>query len=320
MKTVLIFILVLTILALSCTKAAVTQPEVTNVVGQSPTVVSATTTPTPATATLTPVATTPSPTVTISVPGSTTPGPTSTEWVQWARVFTTPLPTGIVIPVEATPSATPTVPSPTATPAPTPPPTPIPSPTLPPTTTPPATTPPAVTPITTTFDFDSSSPSLSTGQSTPFDQTSDGITAQFSSPSDPATFSVQSHDTTFLTLSQFSGNYLFDNNPFRNYLYMGFSQQLTSITLKFATTDSHGPGNVDEPSIIKLTAYLNSTGTTPVGSATVRGSFSNDSFPQGTLSFNSGGQPFNLVVIELLFQPLGGTDFLVDNITVTTAF
>lgn len=187
------------------------------------------------------------------------------------------------------------------------------------TATPPATVPPTTTTTTTAFDFDTGLPSLSAGQSTPFDQTSGGVTAQFSSPSDPATFSVQSHDTTFLILSQFSGNYLFDNDPFRNSLHIRFSRQLASITLTFATTDSHGPGNVEEPSDIKLTAYLDSDGTTPVGSATARGSFSSDSFPQGTLSFDSGGQPFNLVVIDLLFQPRGGTNFLVDDITVIMA-
>jgi len=195
--------------------------------------------------------------------------------------------------------------------------------TTPPTTTPsqPTTTvPPTTAPSTTvTFDFNIGLPPLSAGQSTPFQQMLNGLTAHFSSPSDPATFSVQNHDTTFLTLSQFSGNYLFDNNPFRNYLNIRFSQPLTSITLTFATTDSHGPGNVEEPSYMKLTAYMNSTGTTLVGSVTARGSFSNDSFPQGTLSFDSSGQPFNLVVIEILFQPGGGANFLVDNITVTTA-
>jgi len=186
-----------------------------------------------------------------------------------------------------------------------------------PSTTPPATNPPSATPpFTVIFDFDSGSPPLSARQyNTPFDQTSSGLTAHFSSPADPAAFSVQSHDTTFLVLSLFSGNYLYENNPFRNSLEIRFSQPLTGITLVFATTDSHGPGNVEEPSNIKLTAYLDSPAN-QVGSSTARGSFSGDSFPMGSLSLNSA-ERFNLVVIELIPQPRGGTNFLVDNISVS---
>lgn len=40
--------------------------------------------------------------------------------------------------------------------------------------------------------------------------------------------------------------------------------------------------------------------------------------PMGTLSFNSGAQPFTVVELVLPFQPQGATDFLVDDITVTT--
>jgi len=198
--------------------------------------------------------------------------------------------------------------------------------TLPPTTTvpsPSATTPPAMAsptptpPATVTFDFDSASPAPSVRQSTPFDQTSGGMTAHFSSPADPAAFSVQSRDTTFLTLSQFSGNYLYQNQVFRTNLNIRFSQPLTSIILTFATTDYHGVGEVETPTTIKVTAYMNSTGTTAVGSATAHGSSSSDLFPQGTLSFDSGGRPFNLITMELLPQTPGGTSFLVDNITVT---
>jgi len=186
----------------------------------------------------------------------------------------------------------------------------------PPTTTLPATGPSTPSP-TITYDFDTGLPALLRGQSTPFAQTSGSMTAHFSSPSDPAAFSIQSYETTFYKLSQFSGNYLNDNKPFRNALHIRFSQQVTSITLTFATTDYHGVGEVDEPTAIKLTAYINTTETTPVGSVTSRGTFPiNYSFPQGTLSFNSGGEPFNLVVIELLVQPRGAVYFLVDEITV----
>ena len=188
--------------------------------------------------------------------------------------------------------------------------TPSPTPTPPPTASP--------TPSSTvTFDFDSGSPPPSVGQSTPFDYTSGGVTARFSSLSDPAAFSVQNRETTFLVLSQFSRNYLYQNNTYRTNLSILSSQPLASIILTFATIEYHGVGEA-ELSTVKLTAYVDSTGTTAVGSATARGTLSGDTFPQGTLSFNSGGQPFKLVVIELVIQPRGATGFLVDNVTVTT--
>ena len=157
-------------------------------------------------------------------------------------------------------------------------------------------------------------------QNTPFNQTSSGVTARFNSPSDrvsPA-FSVQSYVTTFLDLSQFSGKWLYDNKPSVDSLEIAFSQPLASINLTFATVEYHGgPGT--EPSNVSLTAYMNSIDTPPVGWTTARGTFSNDPYPQGTLSFNSSGHPFNRVKIEVLYQgPKGATDFFVDNIIVTT--
>lgn len=145
------------------------------------------------------------------------------------------------------------------------------------------------------------------------------MTARFSSQSDPSGYSVQSSQTTFLTLTQFSRNYLFDNDPFLNPLRMDFDRPLTGISLTFATSDNHGPGNVEVPSEVKLTAYLSSADASPVGSATSRGTFSEESLPQGTLSFNSGPQTFDSVVIEIVLQQRGGTSLLADNVTVTTA-
>jgi hypothetical protein len=167
------------------------------------------------------------------------------------------------------------------------------------------------------FDFDTSSPAVTTGKSTPFDQTSGGMTAHFSSKYDPGGFSAQNHNSTFFNLSQCSGNYLVDSNPFRNPLSISFSQQITAITLTFATIDYHDPGADGTGSDIKLTAYLDSTGTTAVGSVTTQGTFSIDSYPEGALSFSSSGQPFNIVIIELPFLPQGAVDFMVDNIAIT---
>ena len=165
-----------------------------------------------------------------------------------------------------------------------------------------------------TFDFDTGTPTLVTGQNVPFDQTSGGVTAHFSSP-EGAVFSVQTDGSTGFTMSQFFGQYLNDNNPNRNFLDIKFTQQLSSITLTFATADFQ---QVEIPTTIRLTAYENSTGTPAVGSATAHGTYASDTMPLGTLSFDSGGRPFNLVEIGIpAGNPLGAMDFLVDNITVT---
>ena len=168
---------------------------------------------------------------------------------------------------------------------------------------------------TVTFDLDTSTPTLSTGQSIPFEQTAGGLTAHFSSPQG-AVFSIQTDDSTQFRLSQFAGHYLYDNNLDRNFLDIRFSQQVGSITLTFATADFQ---QVEVPTTIQLTAYRDATGTQPVGSATAHGTYGGDTMPMGTLSFSSGAQPFNVVELVLPFQPLGATDFLVDNITVTTS-
>ena len=168
-----------------------------------------------------------------------------------------------------------------------------------------------------TFDFDNGFPLLVEKQNTPINQTVDIVTAYFSSPSDTITapaFSIQSYDTTFLELSQFSGKYLYDNKPSRDILEIRFSKQLMRITLTFATVEYH-----KEPSNITLTAYMNSIDTVAVGSTTAHGTYQTSLFPQGTLSFNSGDQPFNLVRIEIPYQgPNGATNFFVDNIIITT--
>ncbi len=167
---------------------------------------------------------------------------------------------------------------------------------------------------TVTFDFDTGTPALIIGQNVPFDQTSLGVTAHFSSPQGPA-FSVQSDASTGFNLSQFSGHYVYDNNPNMNTLDIAFSQQLTNITLTFATADFN---QTELPTIIHFTAYENSTGTPPVGIVNTRGKYGMDTMPMGTLSFDSGGQPFNLVELVLPVQAQGVSDFYVDNIVVTT--
>jgi len=197
------------------------------------------------------------------------------------------------------------VPTSAQTPTPTPPPTPVPTPV----------TGPPLTSI--TFDFDTATPIITTRLPTPFNQTKDLVTAHFSSPT-PAGFSVQNYQTTFYKLSQFQGNFLQDNNPSRDTFEIKFSQSITKIGFVFATVESEGlPG--DQPSLIYLNAYL---GTTSVGETSTRGTWptGGDYYPQGTLTYDSGSQPFDTVKINIPFQgQKKAVDFMVDTIIVTTA-
>ena len=165
------------------------------------------------------------------------------------------------------------------------------------------------------FDFDTGYPLLHETQNTPLNQTVNGITAYFSSPSEtlvtPA-FSIQSYDTTFTKLSQFSGKYLYDNKPSRDILEILFSEQLSRIEITFATVEHHV-----EPSNISLTAYETSTNVSPIGSSLAKGEYRTGLFPQGKLSFDSGGKPFNLVRIEVPYQGRDSpTNFYLDNVKV----
>jgi uncharacterized protein (TIGR03118 family) len=161
-----------------------------------------------------------------------------------------------------------------------------------------------------TFDFDTRTPLLTPGQNIPFDQTSGGMTASFSSPNG-SVFSVQNDTTTQFIMKLFSGNYLYDNNLNVNPLDVKFSQHLNSITLTLATADFN---QNETPTTLQLTAYLDSTSSTPVGVATAHGTYGGSTMPMGTLTFNSNGTPFNLVEITIVPGPLAASDFLVDDI------
>jgi uncharacterized protein (TIGR03437 family) len=165
-----------------------------------------------------------------------------------------------------------------------------------------------------TFDFDSGSPVLSPGQGTPFQQTVGGVTAAFTSPTLPA-FSIQSERTTSLKLSRFSGNYLYDNDLNRSVLEIRFSQLVTNISFDFATADFE----VEVPTDLEMTAYLDSSATPAVGSTRAHGTYGNDAMPMGTLAFESSGRPFNIIQITIPFSSSGTTVFHIDQINITTA-
>jgi hypothetical protein len=158
-----------------------------------------------------------------------------------------------------------------------------------------------------TFDFDTGTPTLTTGQGLPLTQTSGGITASFRASS--GSFSVQSDASTGFTLSQFSGKYLYPNG-IGDVLEIQFSQTLTNLTFAFATADFPP---IETPTPILLTAYTNSASTSPVGTVTAQAAYGSSTLPMGTLTFDSA-IPFNLVRINI--QPGGGTGFLMDNLAV----
>jgi hypothetical protein len=165
-----------------------------------------------------------------------------------------------------------------------------------------------------TFDFDNGSPTLSSLLNLPVDQTSGGLTAHFGFLPGGG-FSLQSDGTTGWHLSQFTGLYVNPNSLSPGPLEIAFSQPVTDISFVFATADFN---QAELATIIQLTAYMDSTGTSVVGSTTTRGSYGTDSMPMGTLSFSSG-TPFSFVDIGIpQGQPQGTADFLVDNIAVTT--
>ena len=174
---------------------------------------------------------------------------------------------------------------------------------------------PSSTEFEVTFDFDSADPLLAESQNLPLNQTSQGVTAYFSSPSQTtigSAFSIQSYDTTFITLSEFSGKYLYDNQPTKDILEIRFSQQIKSISFTFATIEYQAG-----PSDLILNAYLDSVDTAPVGTKSASGTIINSLYPQGDLAFDSVGKPFDIVRIELSSQASAETtNFFVDNIRI----
>jgi hypothetical protein len=150
----------------------------------------------------------------------------------------------------------------------------------------------------TVFNFDNDSPGTATG----FTDTVNGLSATFSSNGDPGGFVV--YTSIFQTLT---GNVLGDPGPAGQSgltLSAGFNQNLSAVTLNFATSD------FGTPSPLTLNAYENGT---LVGSATATGQFLAGSiFPEGEIAFNAAA--FNSLVLSSTAM-----DFAVDNITVAPA-
>jgi hypothetical protein len=145
-----------------------------------------------------------------------------------------------------------------------------------------------------TFDSDT------IGASTSFSNTSNGLTATFSSSADPGGFGVRA--TFFSTLT---GNVLADGlfpGDDNLALTIAFSGDATSISMDFAT-NSHS-----NPDPFMLTAFENSTQVGQVSAfGVVPPGFG---FPEGVVTFNSA--TFNSVVLSS-----SAPDFAIDNVDVT---
>jgi hypothetical protein len=129
------------------------------------------------------------------------------------------------------------------------------------------------------FDFNTAAPSLTNTEVLPLTQSSGGIVAQFTSPQGSA-FSVQDDPSIGWTLPKFVGHYLFPRLS-GSTLEIQFSQPLSSIALSFGTLDFQ---DVVTPSTLQLTAYLDSTNSTPVGTAAALGLYkAGDALPMGSL-------------------------------------
>ena len=161
------------------------------------------------------------------------------------------------------------------------------------------------------FDFDTAAPVLTNTQPTLLTQTAGGLTAEFSSPADPAAFLVQSG----WAMSKFSGNFLMGALP-NGDLEIRFSQPATSLALAFSTFDYQ---DVLTPSTLELAAFADNTNT-PIGSASATGTvnYAESAPVSGWLGYSSA-MPFNLVRLHLPPSPTAATTFAVDNLAVTLA-
>jgi len=144
------------------------------------------------------------------------------------------------------------------------------------------------------FDFENPAQfGGSTPGMTPFTYTIGGLTATFSSTSDPGAFVVA--PSIFQTLT---GNVLFGDG---GDLTIAFSSPQSSISLNFASFDT---------TPLLLTASLGGFGFNGNTSSATGSQPPGTDFPEGSISFSGG--PFDSVL-------LSGPGFSIDNVTVTSS-
>lgn len=165
-----------------------------------------------------------------------------------------------------------------------------------------------------TFDFDTGTPTVVATMGMPASQTKDGVTAYFSAGGGSG-WSVQSDATTQWRLSQFSGNYLDPTSLTPGYMVIGFSQSISTVTFSFCTADFQ---QVEIPTTVRTDAYQDAISNPIIATATAHGTYGGDTMPMGTMQLSSA-TAFNTIKVWIPWQANGASDFLVDNITVTTA-
>jgi uncharacterized repeat protein (TIGR02543 family) len=166
------------------------------------------------------------------------------------------------------------------------------------------------------FNFDSGIPLLPLHTAMPFTQTVAGLTASFSSPNaTPPT--IETEASTGHVISKFAAHFVAPSANSDTVMQVGFDQAISGVAFNFATVEDPG---VAVGSNIRLVAIDNSSGApVEVGSALAHGStVAGDSFPTGTLTFNSG-VAFDTIRIELAAFPNGAPKFMIDNLIASPA-
>jgi len=146
------------------------------------------------------------------------------------------------------------------------------------------------------FNFDADS----VDQGTPFTDTSNGLSATFSSPGDPGGFGI-----TASFFSALAGNVLIDPGPAgldHLALNIGFSSSVDSIGLDFAV-------NSAAPVPLTLTAFENSAA---VGTVTAA-----DAFPSPEAQSPEGHLDFSGTLFDSVTLTSGAADLAIDNVAVT---
>jgi hypothetical protein len=166
------------------------------------------------------------------------------------------------------------------------------------------------------FTFDSGAPLLALHTPAPFTQTVGGLTASFDSP-DAAPPTIETEASTGFVLSKFAAHFLAPSAMAGTVIEIHFDLPVSGVAFNFAT--------VEDPSVavgsnITITAVDTSSGApVVVGTALAHGTATpGDSFPSGTLTFNSDAY-FDTLRIELAAFPAGAQKLLIDNLIVSPA-
>jgi hypothetical protein len=158
------------------------------------------------------------------------------------------------------------------------------------------------------FDFDSAVPQLRTGAMLPLVQSAGGLSAVFGGS---GAYAVQNGASTLYSLPGFSGRYLVPTTLDPGPLVIKFSSGLQCVSLAFATADFD---RQERPSLVRLEAFQDGT---PVGAAEARASYGSGTMPTGSLTYFSGGAPFDTIVLSIPAKGAGTRACLVDDLAVT---